>query len=239
VSKVFVLQHIACEGLGILEEVFQDREMDYRYIRLYQGEALPSPEDVAESALIILGGPMNVYEEDVYPYLKAETELIRYGLSAKIPMIGICLGAQMIAHAAGARIYPGQTKEIGWYPIQMEAAAAKDELFSLVEPDNRVFQWHGDTFDLPAGAVHLASSNLFPHQAFRLNNNVYALQFHLEVTRDMVINWVDEYREEVKSEGVDVQRYYQNTDEEIENLNKLGNKVFTAFSEHFLESESI
>ena len=234
--SVFALQHIACEGLGILEEIFQHREIDYRYIRLDQGESLPSPDEIAQNALVILGGPMNIYEEDIYPYLKEETELIRYGLSAKIPMIGICLGAQMIARAAGAKVYAGQTKEIGWYPIQMAPAAAKDPLFSHQDSDTKVFQWHGDTFDLPDGAVKLASSNLFPHQAFRLNDNAYALQFHLEVNETMILDWVWEYRQEIKSSKIDIKSLYRNTDEEIENLNSLGKKVFTTFCKRFLET---
>lgn len=235
--KVFALQHIACEGLGILEGIFQDREIDYRYIRLDQGEALPSRDEIAAGALVILGGPMNVYEEDVYPYLKEETELIRYGLSAKVPMIGVCLGAQMIARAAGARVYAGQTKEIGWYRIQLTPAASEDPLFSLVDSNTKVFQWHGDTFDLPDGAVNLASSDLFPHQAFCLNENAHAIQFHLEVDETMVLDWVWEYREEIKSEGIDFQKIYKDTDEEIGNLNNLGNQIFTTFSKHFLETE--
>ncbi len=234
--KVFALQHIACEGLGILEEIFQNLEIDYRYIRLDQGEALPSEEDIAQNALVILGGPMNVYEEDIYPCLKEETELVRYGLSAGVPMIGVCLGAQMIAKAAGAKVYAGQTKEIGWYPVDLEPAAAKDPLFSLLDSDTKVFQWHGDTFDLPAGAVNLASSNLFPHQAFCLNGNVYALQFHLEVNETMILDWVWEYREEIKSEEIDFKKLYKDTDDEIDNLNDLGNKIFTTFSKRFLKA---
>jgi len=233
--KVFALQHIACEGLGIIEKVFQDRGVPYCYIRLDQGEKLPTPEEISGNALVILGGPMNVYEEERYPYLKEETELIRYGLDTGIPMIGICLGAQLIAKAAGARVYAGKAKEIGWYPVNLESAAAEDALFSQTNADIRVFQWHGDTFDLPVDAVNLASSVLFPNQAYRLNNNVYALQFHLEVTREMILAWGEEYEKEIRSEEIDIQKLFRNTEEEIENLNRFGSRFFTHFTEKFLE----
>lgn len=233
--KVFALQHIACEGMGIIEEVLQNRNISYCYIRLDQGEALPTPEEITGNALIILGGPMNVYEEGRYSYLKEETELIRHGLDVGIPMIGICLGAQMIAKAAGARVFAGKAKEIGWYPIYTESVDGGDALFNQINSDIRVFQWHGDTFYLPKGAENLASSALFARQAFRLNDNVYALQFHLEVTKEMILEWMKEYEKEIKIEGVNVQKLHRNTDDEIENLNLCGNRFFTHFSEKYLE----
>lgn len=237
--KVFALQHIACEGLGIIEKVFQDQGVHYCYIRLDQGEKLPTAEEISGNALVILGGPMNVYEEERYPYLKEETELIRHGLDAGTPMIGICLGAQLIAKAAGAQVYAGRTKEIGWYPIHLEPAAGEDTLFRQANSEIRVFQWHGDTFDIPEDAVNLASSALFPNQAYRLNNNVYALQFHLEVTREMILAWGEEYEKEIRSEEVDIQKLYRNTDEEIKNLNRFGKRVFTHFTEKFLETDKL
>lgn len=137
---------------------------------------------------------MAVYEMHKYPYLINEAQLINAAIRANKHVLGVCLGAQMVAHALGARVYAGGQKEIGWYEIALTPDGMKDPLMSSLALDGKnraqVFQWHGDTFDLPAGAVRLASSDLYPNQAFRYSDGVYALQFHIEVTPKIVSDWL-------------------------------------------------
>jgi GMP synthase-like glutamine amidotransferase len=145
-------------------------------------------------ALIIMGGPMGVYEMDAYPFLKKEEVLIKEAIKRKMKILGICLGAQMIAHALGAEVYKGPQREIGWYDVEATEDGLRDEVFSSLVTSRSslltVFQWHGDTFNLPRGAVRLASSKIYPTQAFRFSDNVYAFQFHIEVTDKMMTEWL-------------------------------------------------
>jgi GMP synthase (glutamine-hydrolysing) len=136
-----------------------------------------------------MGGPMNVDEIDKYPFLFSEVQLIEKVLSENKPTLGICLGSQLIAKALGSKIYPNKFREVGWHPIQPTEAGKNDRLFSLLTAAPSVFHWHGDTFDLPKGAVHLARSQKCENQAFKWGAATYALQFHLEVTPVMVNDW--------------------------------------------------
>jgi GMP synthase-like glutamine amidotransferase len=137
---------------------------------------------------------MAVYEMDRTPYLKDEALFIKKAVHAHKHVLGVCLGAQMLAHVLGARVYPGGAKEIGWYDVTLTEEGMRDECMAGLAVDSgktaRVFQWHGDTFDLPQGAVRLASSALYPNQAFRYGDHVYALQFHIEVTPGIVGGWL-------------------------------------------------
>jgi GMP synthase-like glutamine amidotransferase len=135
-----------------------------------------------------MGGPMNVDETAKYAWLAPERALLSQLIERDARVLGICLGAQLLARAAGARVYPQRPKEIGLFPVSLTAEGASDRLFSLFADPQQVFQWHGDTFDLPDGAVLLARSERFAHQAFRLGRRVYALQFHLECTLEIVRN---------------------------------------------------
>jgi len=141
-----------------------------------------------------MGGPMAVYEMEQHPFLKQEAKLLRDAVSSNKAVLGVCLGAQMLAHVLGARVYPGGAKEIGWSRVTLTPEGIKDPLMSALAIDGtniaEVFQWHGDTFDLPEGAVRLASSDLFPNQAFCYSDRVYALQFHIEVTPVIVLDWL-------------------------------------------------
>ena len=193
---IYVLQQIRCEHLGVLEDFLKGEGLAYRYIPIYAGEAVPkAPPDM--SGLIVLGGPMGVYEEEKYPFLIDEIKLIRDALRRYVPTLGVCLGAQLMAKAAGAEVRRGREKEIGFYPIELTPEGRRDPLFKNLPERLTVFQWHGDTFDIPEGAVRLAASRLFPNQAFRMGVNAYALQFHLEVTREMIGEWINEYAEEI------------------------------------------
>ncbi len=195
--KVLVIQHVACEGPVGLERVFRDAGVQYEIVRLWQGQELPKTLS-SYKGLVILGGPMNVYEETRYPFLKSEGNLVNEAITKGIPTLGICLGAQLIAKSCGARVTSGSRKEIGWYELHLTPDGERDGIFSQFPRTFKVFQWHGDTFELPRGATHLATSNLFPHQAFRFYN-AYALQFHLEVDEGMIRTWLREYAVELES----------------------------------------
>jgi GMP synthase (glutamine-hydrolysing) len=160
--------------------------LPYIYSDLYAGMAQPDPDRI--EALVVMGGAMSA--NDSHPYLSSELDLLTQAFAAGTPVLGICLGAQLIAKALGARVYPNRIKEIGWYPIHWTDDAQSDPiLHSLPSPSN-IFQWHGDTFDLPAGATWLARSEGCPHQAFRAGANIYGFQFHLEVGPPVIDDWL-------------------------------------------------
>jgi GMP synthase (glutamine-hydrolysing) len=189
-NKALVFQHVPYEELGTLNGLLRAADLNIHTVEFWRADA--SPADFQDAAaLIVMGGPMGVYEADKYPYLAAETKLIEGALKKELPVLGICLGSQLIAHALGARVYPSGIKEIGWYDLMPTADAANDPLLHHLRPGEKVFQWHGDTFDLPKGAVHLASSALCTNQAFRYGENAYALQFHLEVDGPMIDDWLE------------------------------------------------
>jgi GMP synthase-like glutamine amidotransferase len=179
------------------------------------GDSLPNAID-GYSALIILGGPASTYEN--HQYLRDEEKLIQNTMAKKIPTLGICLGSQLLAKAAGARVYKGSRKEIGWYPVEITNDGMND-VFKGLKNNITVFQWHGDTYDLPKNAVTLASSELYPVQAFKIGNAV-GVQFHLEVSKDMVMDWINQYKSELESV-----RDYIHVDDIIAGLNANANTL--------------
>jgi len=190
--NVLIIKNIAAEGPGTIEDYLRSEAIPYAIVDLGRGEGIPDPNTVTH--LVIMGGPMAVYEMDQHPYLRAEAKLIEQSIKGGKRVLGVCLGAQMVAHALGARVYAGEQKEIGWYKVALTPEGMKDPLLSALALDGStaaaVFQWHGDTFDLPSDAVRLASSPLYPNQAFRYKDRVYALQFHIEVTPAIVTGWL-------------------------------------------------
>src|SRR3990170_1938316 len=188
--KVLVLRHVLHEHLGTLAEALIANNITYEYVNFYENENPDvSLNDI--SGLIILGGPMNVYETDQYLFLEMEDRLIKQAIERDVPILGICLGAQLIAKALGAKVIKNKEKEIGWYPLKITEEGSKDRLFKHFNSEETVFQWHGDTFEIPEGGVHLAESSLCTNQAFRYGHNVYGLQFHIEVTPEMILEWLN------------------------------------------------
>lgn len=186
----WIIQHVAYEGPGLIGEVLETEGWEIVVVRLDEGDTLPAalPDDAG--ALVALGGPMSVHDAAEHPWLADEKRLLRQAIADDLPTLGICLGAQLIADVAGARVYRGLKPEIGWLPVALTDKGEDDPLFGQTLP--RAFQpfhGHGDTFDLPRGAAHLAKSALYTRQAFRLGENVYALQFHLEVTTALLAAW--------------------------------------------------
>ncbi len=208
---VLILKNIPLEGPGTIEDFLREEGIPYRVLELSEGE---EPPDIGEySHLVVMGGPMAVYEMDSYPYLRTEAGLIEGFIDSGRAVLGICLGAQMIAHVLGARVYPGGVKEIGWYTVDITPEGMEDRVFSRLAVDGspraEVFHWHGDTFDLPDGAVRTATSEVYPNQAFRYGGKVHALQFHIEVTPEIVREWFED-EEGVDPEGMlrETQRRY-------------------------------
>lgn len=190
-KSILALRHVEHEGLGLLEDILKRAELPCRYVDVFREPGFKFlPESCA--GLVVLGGPMNVDQTDRYPFLAAETRWIADAIAADVPVLGICLGSQLLAKALGARVYASRVKEIGWYDVELTPAAKTDPLFSGCSPIQRVFQWHGDTFDLPRGAVQLARGQDCENQAFRYGDSAYALQFHLEVTPEIVATWLGE-----------------------------------------------
>jgi len=222
-----VFQNEKCEHLGVFSKILNENNISYQYIKLYEEEEIPNLNDY--SAIIILGGPMNVYEERKYPFLKKENSSIKEALKINKPMLGICLGAQIIARAAGAKVYPAKRKEIGWFTLNLTTGGIENDVFRGLERQFTVFQWHGDTFDIPSGSIKLAKSNLFPNQAFSIGKTIYALQFHLEVTKKMILEWVNRYEDELVTlkEEVDPDEMLKSSEHHIQPLN---NHAFLLFS---------
>ena len=184
--RVLAFRHVPFEGAGRIEPVLQSRGIALEYADLYQPRAA-MPDTARFAGLIFMGGPMSV--NDPLPYLQWEMEAIRGALNRGQPVLGVCLGAQLIAKALGARVYANPVKEIGWFEIHFTDAAQSDPVFAGLDRDETVLHWHGETFDLPPDAVWLARSERCRHQAFRLGERAYGLQFHLEVTPAMVADW--------------------------------------------------
>ena len=178
--KALVLQHIFCETAGLYEEVLGERGVSIHPVEVDEGHQLPDWQGF--DAIVAMGGPMSVNDDTRLPWLSAEKRLIRDAVLAGRPYWGVCLGAQLLAASLGARVYAGLSPEIGVMPVQLTAAARADAVFAGLPPDLLTFQWHGETFDLPAGATLLASSPAYSMQAFRWQDKAYGIQFHLEVS---------------------------------------------------------
>ena len=185
-SRHLVLQHIACEPPAAFEDELRSRGLELLRVELDEGDALPDWREFP--AIVVMGGPMGAYEEDEHPWLAAEKRLLREAVEADVPVWGVCLGAQLLAGALGARVYPGERPEVGLLPVELTSAASSDPVFGEAPSSFPTLQWHGDTFDLPAGATLLASSPAYPNQAFRIGRS-YALQFHIEVSLELATEW--------------------------------------------------
>ena len=182
-----VLQHVVCEPPGAYEDELIARGA--RICRVQLGEGEQPPGDWASFAgIIAMGGPMGAYDGELHPWLLAERALIRQAVDAGVPYWGVCLGAQLLAASFGGSVEPGAAPEIGVLEVTLAEAAAADPVFGGAPPSFAALQWHSDTYELPAGAVRLASSTAYPEQAFRIRN-AYALQFHLEVPEDLLEEW--------------------------------------------------
>ncbi len=184
---VLIIVHVESEGPGTLGAFLESSGADVRLARVYAGERLPENIDGLQ-AVISMGGPMNVYEEQEYPFLQDETILLRKAIASDLPVLGICLGAQMIAKASEARVVRSPKEEVGWGKISLTDAGRSDLLFSGLPTTLDVLQWHGDMFEIPEAGALIATGDDCPNQAFRYRN-AFGLQFHVEVTREILADW--------------------------------------------------
>lgn len=184
--RVVAFRHVPFEGLGLIQTALEDRGVSVEFADLFEDNAA-LPDTAGAAGLIFMGGPMSVNDE--LPYLGQELQVIRQAVERGQPVLGVCLGSQLIAKALGAKVYRAARKEIGWFEVHLTEAGRHDPMLSGLAPTDTVFHWHGETFDLPDGAAWLAYSDACRHQAFRVAANVYGLQFHLEVTPEMIADW--------------------------------------------------
>lgn len=196
--SALILKNTPSEGPGTIGDFLLKNGIHYKVVDCGK-EKIPEAKDF--DVLVMMGGPMSVNEEEIYPYIKKEMALVREFIAEGKKVFGVCLGAQIMAKALGAKVYVGPEKEIGWYDIELTEDGLRDSLIKKLAVHPRagdfwkrfkVFHWHGETFDIPDGAIRLAKSEMYPNQAFRYGNNAYAFQFHIEVTKEMIYEWFKE-----------------------------------------------
>lgn len=230
---MLVIEHVPHERLGSFEAPLRRSGCDLAPLRAYDPEA-EWPMASAFDGLVVMGGPQSVTEQARYPYLKKELALLREALAAETPILGVCLGAQLLANALGAPVGKAPQKEIGWYPLMREPGADGDPLFAAFGQTETVFQWHGDTFALPKGAVRLASSPLCSEQGFRYGRSAYGLQFHVEVTEAMIRAWMQTPANRVELAAlrgvIDPEAIRRQSRSHVGRLQELSAHVATAFS---------
>jgi GMP synthase (glutamine-hydrolysing) len=227
--KVWVLQHIQVETLGTIAQALDTQGIAAHYVRSFAGEAVPESMDDA-AGLIVMGGPMGVYEKDRHPFLRAEMRLIEQALKAEKPILGVCLGSQLLAATLGAEVKKGKIKEIGWYPITLSEACRSDPLWAETDPHFTAYHWHGDIFDLPRGAVSLASSALTECQAYRYGSNAYGFLFHMEVTDAIIEAMVRTFSVELQEQGLDGGSIVAQAEEHLAPLQQIGGGVFQSWA---------
>jgi GMP synthase (glutamine-hydrolysing) len=220
------------EDAGLIDRILEERAIELDYLEVPSSD-LTKIDLLFPDLLVILGGPISVYEEEHYPWLKLETELIRSRLEARRPTLGICLGAQLMAKALGARVYPGPTKEIGWAQVTLTEEGRRSPLVHV--DATPVLHWHGDTFDLPEGAARLASTELTPNQAFAIGNHALGLQCHLEAHgRDLERWFVGHAAEIAATPSVSVQTLRADTNKYSAALERCGRLAFHAWLDRAL-----
>ena len=231
-----MLQHIACETLGTIEQVLHNCGLTPHYVRLFDGEPVPERLGRDVCGLIVMGGPMGVYEQARYPHLRDEMHLIERALKEERPIFGTCLGSQLLASVLGSDVRQGERKEIGWHLVTLSEEAAEDTIWSPLaagadarSPAFTAFHWHGDVFALPAGAVPLASSDITPCQAF-VHGNAYGTLFHMEVTEKIVRDLVATFASELTQEGLDGPEIVAAAATHLAQLQSRGRTVFEGWT---------
>ena len=204
--KIHYLQHVPFEGLASIEHWAKSKGHALSSTQFYKDEPLPNAGDI--DWLVVMGGPMNIYEDNKYPWLTQEKRFIEQAIENEKIILGICLGWQLIADVLGAKVFPNPDKEIGWFPIELTSQAKSSKVFNVLPNPFTVFHWHGDTFDLPKGATRMAMSKGCQNQAFIYGERVVGLQFHLESTKASVQAMIENCADEIV-EG----KYIQKPDE--------------------------
>ncbi|HKN12934.1 MAG TPA: type 1 glutamine amidotransferase [Candidatus Binatus sp.] len=229
-AKIYVLQHHPVENLGTIADALEGAALAWQYVRVADGQPVPANMKGA-GGLIVMGGPMGVYQTDRYPWLRDEMRLIEDAMKLNLPVLGVCLGAQILAAALGAKVDRNPNgKEIGWHPIRLHDSAKDDRLMRGLPATMTPFHWHGDIFDLPPGAISLASSEKTPCQAFRMGDQAYGFQFHFEVTREGVAAMAEAFAKELVRENIPADRMITQAAELTPPLENISEKVFSRWA---------
>jgi GMP synthase (glutamine-hydrolysing) len=234
--KILVFQHVPYEPLGTLDPLLKESGFRIRYVNFgREPQSRPALEKYA--ALIVLGGPMNSDQIDTFPNLITEVEIIREAVETDMSVLGICLGAQLLAKALGGSVSRNAVREIGWYDVDLTEAGVSDPVLSAFDKQQQVFQWHEDGISLPPDAVRLAGSVASPVQAFRYGVHAYGFQFHLEASRSLIERWlaVPEHRVVLNEESsnIDVQAIRACTEDAIDSLEALSRETFSRWIDRF------
>ncbi len=226
---ILIIKNCTAEGPGIITVVLDRNNQTYKIIDLEKKDTLP--ENVNKyKGYIILGGTMNVYEQEKYPFLKAEELMIKKIIESDLPLLGICLGAQMLTKSVGDTVDLDSCKEVGWTEIELTETGANDKIFSGIERSFNVFQWHSDTFHIPKNGTRLATGSKCKNQAFKIKTNIYAFQFHIEVTADIVKNWLGSYTTEKNDKlAINPDEVFSDTEKYIDKSVETGIKIIENF----------
>jgi GMP synthase (glutamine-hydrolysing) len=220
-NNAIAIRHVSFEDAGTLEPVLKDRGIDLSYLEAGVDDLTPAKDT---DLLVVLGGPIGIYEVDRYPFLTHELAVIEAAVKKGVPVIGICLGCQALAAALAARVYPGKQKELGWDEMTLTAEGKSSPLGAI--EGVRVLNWHGDTFDLPVGATRLASTAITPNQAFTYGSKVLALQFHVELPQRDMERWLIGHTLELSTSKVDLAKMRADTARFAPAANEASQRVF-------------
>jgi GMP synthase (glutamine-hydrolysing) len=225
VPEAIVVQHVPQETPGAIGAALERAGVTPRLVRPFAGDRVPADPGGA-AGLVVMGGPMGVYEEERYPFLRDERRLIEAALRREVPLLGVCLGSQLLAAVLGAAVAPSGHKEIGWHAVRLREAAAQDALWRGIASPFVAYHWHGDVFDLPHGAVSLAFSERTEHQAFRFGARAWGLLFHTEVTPTIVRDMVDAFGDELAAAGIERAAMLEGAERHQGGVERLGRTVF-------------
>jgi GMP synthase (glutamine-hydrolysing) len=236
-QSVWVLQHNPSENLGTIEDALRGHGIGFEYIETYAGNRVPQGM-AGKAGLIVMGGPMGVYEEAQFPFLRDEMRLIESALSAGSPVLGVCLGSQLLAATLGAEVRKGKKKELGWHPVTLTESAGHDALFAGFGPEIWPFHWHGDVFSLPRQAVSLGASEWTPCQAFRFGKNAYGILFHLEVTGEQISKMLRDFGDELRETGGEAGKITAEGTRRLPALREISSEVFGRWASELTSGSS-
>ena len=228
-AKIWVLQHHPAENLGTIAEALEEAALAWQYVRVFDGHPIPDAMKGA-GGLIVLGGPQTVYQLDRYPYLRDEMRLIESALEEHKPILGVCLGSQLLAATLGAQVRRGERREIGWHPVRLADSARDDRLLRGLPGEFVAAHWHSDVFDLPADAIKLASSEATEVQAYRYRDNAWGFLFHAEMTAEILRKLVDEFAEGLSRVGIDGEAMVARAPEYLTALGTIGSTIFSRWA---------
>ena len=224
-GTVLVVQHVACETLGTIEYALRAQRLTHRYVRVHEGDPIPSRANDS-CGLIVLGGPMSVYESDRWPHLVQEMRLIESALADHRPVLGVCLGSQLLAQVLGSKVSAGPSTEIGWHRVRLSESGRRDPLWAGASVEFQGFHWHGDVFDVPPDCESLASSDLTACQAFRSGTSAYGILFHMEVTESLIVLLAVIFPDELAQVGGNIGELRRGAREHLPVLSSVGERFF-------------